>query len=51
MMRATTTIVMAALGTCWGWMLRGPRQHEADLLSELGRVSPQSLSEAWGESR
>jgi len=44
-MRATTNRVMAAGAAFIGWMLFGPRQHEADLLAELGTVSSTSMGE------
>lgn len=47
--RATTCRVMAALEAYVGWMLYGPRQHEADLLLSLGVVSPVSRSESTGK--
>ena len=37
--RATTNRVMAAIEAFIGWMLFGPRQHDADLLLSLGRLS------------
>lgn len=36
--RATTTRVMAAIEAFIGWMLCGPRQHDADLLAECGTL-------------
>lgn len=47
--RATTHRVMAAVESFIGWMLFGPRQHEADLRWSLGTVSSTSYSERAGK--
>jgi hypothetical protein len=43
--RATTSRVMAAMERVIGWLLWGPRQHDADLLRSLGRLSSANIGE------
>lgn len=48
--RATTNRVMAAVERWLGWLLWGPRQHDADRCWELGTVPRFSRSESLREA-